>query len=188
MAPGFLPFLLWPIPHDDPISPLLKYIILTVSLVVAGRIFLQWQQIERHRSESRTAAVLGYLLAVVGTLLLFPAQLELAFLVLAILAFGDGSATFGGVLLGGRALPWNEEKTISGSLTFFLCATLMGTVIYWGEANPIVPLNTALLVAGSAAFVAALVESLPLRLNDNIRVGVTAAIIAPLAHALAIGF
>lgn len=188
MAPGFLPFILWPISHRDPVSPRLRYIILAVSLVVAGRIFLKFREIERHQSESRAGAVLGYLLAVVGTLLLFPGQLELAFLVLAVLAFGDGAATFGGGLLGGASLPWNQEKTVSGTVTFLLCGTLMGAVIYWGEANPAVAFSDALLIAGLTTSAAALAESLASRLNDNIRVGATAAAIAPLAHAWVIGF
>jgi phytol kinase len=188
MTPGLLPFILWPIEHRDPISPTLRYIILTVSLVVAGRIFLQFKEVQRYQSENRAGAVLGYLLAVVGTLLLFPAQPELAFLVLAVLAFGDGSATLGGFLFRGPALPWNEEKTIAGTLSFLLCGTLMGAIIYWGESNPVVPFGDALLISGLTAFVAAFVESLPTRLDDNIRVGVTAALIAPLAHAWVIGF
>lgn len=188
VTPGLLPFLLWPIPHADPISPTLKYIILAISLFVAGRIFLQFQEIERHRSERRADRVLGYLLAVVGTLMLFPAQPELSFLVLATLAFGDGLATLGGVVLAGPALPWNHNKTIAGTVSFALSATLMGAVIYWGESNPVVPFSDALLVAAITACLAALAESLPTRLDDNIRVGATAAIVAPIAHAWVIGF
>lgn len=188
VTPGLLPFLLWPIPHEDPISPTLKYIILAISLFVAGRIFFQWQQISRNRSEGRSAAVLGYLIAVVGTLLVFPAQLELSFLVLATLAFGDGLATLGGIVLAGPALPWNHNKTVAGTVSFALFGTLMGAAVYWGEANPIVPFSDALIVAAITACMAALAESLPTRLNDNIRVGATAALVAPLAHAWVVGF
>lgn len=188
MTPGLLPLILWPIPHEDPVSPTLKYIILTVSVIVAGRIFLKFQEVARYRSERRAGAVLGYLLSVVGTLVLFPAQLELAFLVLAILAFGDGLATLGGVVLGGPVLPWNQNKTISGTVSFALCGTLMGAAIYWGESNPVVGFHDALLIAALTACAAALAESLPTRLDDNIRVGVTAAVIGPLAHAWVIGF
>lgn len=188
MSPGFLPLILWPIEHNDPISPLLKYIILTVALVVSGRIFLQFREVRRHASEKRSGAILGYLLAVVGTLLLFPAQAELAFLVLAVLAFGDGSATFSGVLFGGPSLPWNEKKTIVGTIAFVVCGTLMGTVIYQGESNPAVTLTAAFQIAAFTALMAAIAESLPTRIDDNIRVGLTAAITAPLAHAWVIGF
>lgn len=188
ITPGFLPLILWPIEHSDPISPLLKCIILAVSLVVAGRIFLQFREVRRHSSEKRSGAILGYLLAVVGTLLLFPAQAELAFLVLAILAFGDGSATFSGVLFGGPALPWNSEKTVVGTFAFLVCGTLMGAVIYQGESNPEVTFTAALQIAACTAFLAAIAESLPTRLDDNIRVGLAAAIGAPLAHAWVIGF
>jgi dolichol kinase len=90
--------------------------------------------------------------------------------------------------LGGPALPWNQNKTISGTVAFALFGTLMGAVIYWGESNPAVPFSDALQIAVITACLAALAESLPTRLDDNIRVGATAAIVAPLAHAWIVGF
>ena len=70
--------------------------------------------IARHGERNLRASALGYTGSVVLMLLLFPRHVELALSVLAILAFGDGSATLGGLLIGGRPLPWNRHKTWAG--------------------------------------------------------------------------
>lgn len=188
MLPGLTPFILWPIPHRDPISPTLKLIILAVAAVVAGSIYLKFRQISRDAEENRAEAVLGYVMSVLGSLLLFPAHAEIGFAVLAILAFGDGSATFSGLMFPNRKLYWNREKSVAGMLSFIVMGSLMATVIYWGEANPGVSWMTALLVAIPTAICAAIAETLPVRLNDNVRVGITAAVVAPIAHFLVVGF
>ncbi|HUG17582.1 MAG TPA: hypothetical protein VMM56_01300, partial [Planctomycetaceae bacterium] len=90
ISPGLLPFILWAIPHADPISPTLIVIVLTVTAVLSIRIFVQYRLIRRSQEESRAGAVLGYALPVLATMLAFPAHSEMAFTVLAILAFGDG--------------------------------------------------------------------------------------------------
>ncbi|MBD3672868.1 MAG: hypothetical protein HUJ26_05015 [Planctomycetaceae bacterium] len=188
MLPGLTPFILWPIPHEDPISLLLKLIILTVAVVIAGSIYLKFRHISRDAEENRAEAVLGYALSVLGTLLLFPAHAEIGFMVLAILAFGDGSATFGGLVFPSRSLPWNDDKSVTGLLSFIVMGSLMGTIIYWGEANPGVTWGTAFAIAIPTAICAAIAESLPVRLNDNVRVGITASVVSPLTHFFVMGF
>jgi dolichol kinase len=126
-------------------------------------------------------------------LLLFPAHAELGLTVLAVLAFGDGSATLGGLLFDSRPLPWNRDKTWSGTLCFLLAAIPMASLIYWGESHnaealePGVSFATALFCGGSAAFVAAIAESLRSRINDNVRVGLAASVAVAATHALAVG-
>lgn len=188
ISPGLLPFILWAIPHADPISPTLIVIVLTVTAVLSIRIFVQYRLIRRSQEESRAGAVLGYALPVLATMLAFPAHSEMAFTVLAILAFGDGSATLGGLLIGGRSLPWNSHKTISGSLCFLFFGSLMGAVIYWGEANPQVPFLGAIQIAALAVFIAAVAESLPTRINDNIRVGISSTLGVIVGQSLVFGF
>jgi len=187
MLPGLTPFILWPIEHADPMSLTLKLIILIVAIVIAGSIFIKFRHVSRDDSENRTEAVLGYAMSVLGTLLLFPASPEIGFTVLAVLAFGDGCATFGGLLISSRSLPWNREKTVSGMLSFIVVGTLMASLIYWGEANPRVNWLSAFLIATPTTLCAAVAESLPVRLNDNVRVGVVSAIVAPIAHYLVLG-
>jgi dolichol kinase len=197
MAPGLLPFLLWPYSHRDPISPTLYYIVLGLTAALATGVFTQYRRIERIGEQNqRYPAIAGYAASVLVTILLFPGQLELGLTVLAILAFGDGSATFGGILIGGPRLPWNPEKSVSGFLCFLLVGIPMSAVTYWGEANNLealkqsVPVTIPLsfVIAGAATVFAGVVESLPSKINDNIRVGITAAVVLVIMHGALIGF
>jgi len=196
MAPGFLPLLLWPIPHADPISPTLRAIIIALVLGLGASIFVNFRRIARadDRDDNRLQAVTGYAGSVLVVLMLFPAYAELGLTVLAVLAFGDGSATLGGIVLGGPRIPWNSQKTWSGSLCFVLVGGLMAATIYWGETHNLeaqrqgVTFATALLCGGSAAVAGAIAESLPTRINDNIRVGAAAAVTVILTHGIVVGW
>jgi farnesol kinase len=195
ISPGLLPFLLWPIPHADPISPTLRGIIVLTCAIIAGLIYLRFHRVARQSVTSdRAGAVLGYAGSVLLTLLFFPANAELGLTVLAILAFGDGSATLGGLLLAGPKIPWNRSKTWAGTICFLACGVPMATVVYWGETyfnaeshGPPVPFLSALLCGGTAVLLAAIAESFPSRINDNIRVGVTAAVSLVVMHFLVVG-
>lgn len=195
MSPGLLPFLLWPIPHADPISPTLRGILVTIILGLGVAIFLRFRRIARKgECGDRLGAVAGYAGSVLLMLLLFPGQAELGLTVLAVLAFGDGSATLGGKLLGGPRVPWNHDKTISGLACFVLVGVPMASIIYWGETHnleargPAAGWSTALVCGGAATVAAAIVESLPSSINDNIRVGVTAAATVAAAHGIMVGW
>jgi dolichol kinase len=75
--------------------------------------------------------------------------------VILMFGLGDGLATYTGTTYGKHRLPWNKNKTMEGTLGFMagaMCALL------------IMPVSATLLVAALAA----IVESLPLKLNDNI--------------------
>jgi dolichol kinase len=115
-------------------------------------------------------------------LVLFPAHEELALTALVILAFGDGAAALGGMGLRGPTLPWNEKKTLAGTLSFIVCAAPCATWIYWGISNPRVSLEIALINGVAAAAVAAVAESVRSSINDNIRVGVAATSTLLLLH------
>jgi dolichol kinase len=194
-SPGVLPFLLWAVPHRDPISPTLQVIMILLVAGLAGHVFWRYHRIERQHDRERVAAVLGYALSVLVMLLMFPQHAELGLTVLAVLAFGDGSATWGGLTFGGPKLPWNRRKSWSGLFCFLLVGIPLAAVIYWGETyfNPesleyqSVPFTTALLCASAAAGLGAIAESLPIRINDNIRVGVAAALGVTMMHGLVLG-
>ena len=97
----------------------------------------------------------------------------------ATLAFGDGAATLVGTMFSSNRLPWNQNKTWIGSIAFFVAATVAGLAIApW--LNEGVILSAAAPLVVTVAAISALVESLPLRLNDNISVPITAAIAAAL--------
>jgi dolichol kinase len=196
MLPGFLPFFLWFFPHRDPISPTLQGIMVGIIGLLAIWAFLRYRRIARTADGERLGAILGYTGSILLMLLAFPAHAELGLTVLAVLAFGDGSATVAGLLLGGPRLPWNPTKTWTGLAAFVLIGTPLASVIYWGETyfNPealppgSVPFATALACAGAATLAAAIAESIPSRINDNVRVGLTAALTVAIAHGLLVGW
>jgi dolichol kinase len=188
MFPGTLPFILWLIPHEDPISPILNGVLIFMIGGLAFIINARHATIARSDDQNWFAGVIGYSASVIATVLLFQNQLELGLTVLAVLAFGDGMATLTGMTLQGPKLPWNQQKTWSGSLGFLVCSTLMASVIYWGEAQPAVPFRLALLCCGVTSLAAAIAESVPSKINDNIRVGIVAAASISIMHGLVIGW
>lgn len=197
ILPGFLPFLLWPVPAFL-LPPLIRVsILLVVTFMVGVVMFVRYSRIRRQGEPATDRlSILAYSGSVFATLLLFPLHSELALTVLAVLAFGDGSATLGGLLFGGPKLPWNAKKTVAGTACFILCGTIMGSIVYWGEANgrqlpalafPVSYANS-LMCAFVATLTAAIAESLPLRTNDNLNVGVAALIGVVAAHTMFVGW
>ncbi len=174
MSPALLAFPLPLIPHQAIRGQFELYFLYlaTISLFVVavklGPLF------KRQGEKDWMKAVLGYMIPVVVPLLVFRRNTELGLLTLQIIALGDGSATMGGLMIGGYRLPWNHKKTLAGLICFTVVGSLAATYSYWGEARPEVSIGTAFLICGVAALCAALVESLPIRSNDNLRVGMTA--------------
>jgi phytol kinase len=93
-----------------------------------------------------------------------------------IVAFGDGSATVAGLLFGDRKLPWNRHKSWAGAAAFILMGLPLATSIYWFASASHPTVAVALLCVAPAVLIAAIVESLPIRVNDNIFVGVSSAV------------
>lgn len=188
MSPGLLPFILQAVSHRDPISPTLRWIILGVAVAVGLRILLGFRHIQRSSESGGTAAVGGYVLCVLAMMLLFPGHLELSLALLAILAFGDGSATLFGLLVQGRRLPWNPQKSWSGLWAFVIVGSVMAGWIYWGETlnpeavHPPVSFLTALQLVVPAVVTAAVCESIDSRINDNVRVGIAGGLVLILTH------
>lgn len=182
MSPALLPFLLWGIPHRDPWGPILINVTLIITITLVVMTLLRFRTIARWDKEDGMSAVIGYAVPILMLVLLLPARAELAMMTLGIIAIGDGSATLGGLWFGGRNLPWNTRKTISGLLCFCICGTFVASIIYWGEARPGVSWQAAMLCASIATVAAAFVESLPLPWNDNFRVATTAALVGTLVQ------
>ncbi len=188
MLPGLLPCLLWVIPHKDPWGPLLINITVIISVSVITLALLRARAFSRPGEEQWALAVAGYGLPVLGMIFFLPGRSELGLMTLGIMALGDGSAALGGLAFGGRRLPWNRRKTWTGLVCFVTVAAMMSTLYYWIEARPGVPFGVALAIAGTAAITGAIVESLPIRSHDNLRVGTTAALTGLFMHVVLLGW
>lgn len=169
MLPGLLPFALWAYPHERLWELPVRVWVVGLVMVIVTFGMRNFGSMLR-RGESGAVSVLSYGFCVLGALAIAPAHPEFTLIVVVLLAFGDGSATLGGLLLGGPRLFWNRKKSWSGLCCFFACGTVMGTLVYWGEVGG--DWTDALILGAGVASCAALAESLPLRLDDNLRVGI----------------
>ena len=100
-----------------------------------------------------------------------------------ILAGGDGAATFAGRAWGGPRWAWNRDKTLVGSAAFVLAGATMGFLLAWAVRGSVVmaggPPSLVFLAAAAlgAALLAAIIETLPIRLDDNLSVSASAALV-----------
>ena len=114
--------------------------------------------------------IVVYPLCVLILILLFQQHSVFIAIPWTILAFGDGFTTLIGRHFPIRTLPWNPNKSLGGSLTFLIIgsAAAVATAIFFQWDR--------IAIAIAAAVVAAIVESLPLHVNDNITVPFAAAV------------
>ena len=93
IIPGFFAFIYAVVPRHDPLTLWSMLIIVGIAGTVA--LAFRWYSaaLMRDGEENLTGAIVGYVGTFLGTLCLFPAQPEFAFVVLTVLAFGDGLAT-----------------------------------------------------------------------------------------------
>lgn len=110
-----------------------------------------------------------YPLAVCALILTFNWHIELAAVGWVILAFGDGFATLIGRAVPIATLPWNRIKSWGGLVGFMIAAGVAGFGIAKFFGAP------SIAMVGAAVIVAAIVESLPLGIDDNISVPAAAA-------------
>jgi len=117
--------------------------------------------------------ILLYPQSVLLLILFFRSRLDLVAAAWGILAFGDGFATLVGHQARGARLPWNRDKSVAGTAAFVIFGAAGGTALAWWVRPAISPLptpTTLVLSTTIAAVVAAFVESVPVRLDDNLSV------------------
>jgi uncharacterized protein (TIGR00297 family) len=116
------------------------------------------------------AGIVLYPIAVLLLILTFRHQMHYAAIAWALMAFGDGVATLAGKAVRIAPLPWNREKSWGGFLAFLIVGGAGAlAVAYWmGYRQPAV-----LLLATLAAAIA---ESLPAGVDDNLTVPFAAAV------------
>ncbi|MGE5194717.1 MAG: hypothetical protein ACM3U2_19675 [Deltaproteobacteria bacterium] len=188
MSPGLLPSLFLVIPHAHPLAWFIQVPILVVVTVLTIFSLMKARLFARCGEQGWVCSVVSYAVITLSLLMAFPSQPELGLVVTIIIAFGDGSATLAGMLVRGRKLPWNQAKSWIGLGAFLVCSIPLGTLVYWGESHAGVSLLMALACVVPAALAAALAESLPMRMNDNIRVGVAAALTILTTHGMFVGW
>lgn len=129
-----------------------------------------------HESERGQAlGIVLYPIAVLLLLLFFRNHLEVAAAAWGILAFGDGMASLVGMSLGrSNPLPWNPRKSWAGTLAYTLFGGAGAAVLLLWTAPGRYALAFALAIAFATALFAALLESQPQGLDDNLGVPLVA--------------
>ncbi len=120
-------------------------------------------------------------------ILLFHKTMDIVAGAWAIMSLGDGCSSLFGKAYGKKKLPWNSEKSWVGSASFVFFGGIGAAILMWwvngnqlpihdlpGQIQTPVPWFSFLIPAFLASFAAAGIESLPLRINDNITVPLTA--------------
>jgi len=107
-----------------------------------------------------TTAPIFYAFGIILSLIIFPPQF--AYASIAILTLGDGAASLFGKKLGKTPYPFNKAKNLEGSIFGFIFA-LSGAVFF------IDPIRAFI-----AAMAGMLAECLPMPLNDNLTIPLTA--------------
>jgi uncharacterized protein (TIGR00297 family) len=122
----------------------------------------------------RLHGIVYYPLSVLILLLLFPSRLDMVAAAWGILAAGDGIATIAGKAIGGARWPWNPDKTVAGTIAFVLAASAAGIALALWCRPETVPPAFAWIGVPIAAIAAAFVETIPIALDDNLSVALSA--------------
>lgn len=127
-----------------------------------------WREHERDFGQS--IGMVLYPTAVLLLILIFWTRLEVAAAVWGILAFGDGMAAIVGMALGRHKLPWNADKSWVGTLAYVVFGGAGATVLLMWTTPGRYEATFAVTVCLAAAVLAAILESLPQGLDDNLGV------------------
>ena len=149
------------------------FLLLFITLFLVPKLGIKahlYRQFERKYCEG----AIFYFLTLLILVLIFPPMIVAASW--AILALGDGMATLVGKNFRAKELMWNKNKTYAGSLAFVFFGTL-GALVLLKWMLPDLSLMAAFSLGFKTAIVAAIVESLPIKINDNITVAVTSALV-----------
>jgi uncharacterized protein (TIGR00297 family) len=160
-------------------AALLAVLAIVFNLVVLPRLS---RRVFRPGDLARPVAsgIVLYPLAILGLILCFPSRLDIVAIAWAILAAGDGFATLVGRSLRTPALPWNREKSFGGLVAFVVFGGIVGTLAGFWTRGVFFGASWSfflLVVPAVAAVVAGLVETAPIRLNDNLTVPATAGLV-----------
>ncbi len=119
------------------------------------------------------SGIVLYPVAVLLLILAFPDRRDIVASAWGILAFGDGMATLAGRHIASPRLSWNPEKSVAGSVAFVLFGGAAGSFLCWWCRPTVIPPAYewfAIWMPWVAAVVAAAVETIPIKFDDNISV------------------
>ncbi len=130
----------------------------------------------RESERERSIGILLYPISVLLLILVFWRHLEVAAAGWGLLAFGDGMASVVGLTLGGPRLPWNPKKSWSGTAAFVLFGGAAAWAFVLWTAPGAYSVAFAAACCFTAALVAAVLESQPQGLDDNLGVPMVASL------------
>lgn len=131
------------------------------------------------RVRTLPAGIVFYPCSVLVLILAFPSRPDIVAMAWGIMAVGDGFATLAGKAITSPPWPWNRDKTLAGSLAFVVTGSVAAIFLGWWTAHALSdPLSLSFLIGASilAAATAALVETMPIGLDDNLSVPAIAAV------------
>jgi uncharacterized protein (TIGR00297 family) len=120
--------------------------------------------------------ILLYPFSVLLLILFLPYNLHIVGAAWGIMAWGDGMASPIGKKFGRAKIPWNNDRSYAGSFAFLIFGSA-AAIFFTFWIRKIVPepvIWYGILIPILAAFIAALIETIPTGLNDNLTVPVSA--------------
>jgi uncharacterized protein (TIGR00297 family) len=119
-----------------------------------------------------------YPISVLLLLLALPDRRDIVAAAWGVLAFGDGMATLAGHHIRSPRIPWNREKSVAGSAAFVVFGGAAASFLCWWCRPSVIPPAYpwfSIWMPMLATIAAAAVETIPIRLDDNISVPAAAA-------------
>lgn len=136
----------------------------------AGRLY------RPHDDRNGLHGIVWYPISVLVLLLCFPRRPDVVAGAWGVLAIGDGAATLAGRTLGGPRWAWNRDKTVFGSAALIVGGGAAALFLSWWCRPAYVnapPFTLFVAIVLMATLVGAAVETLPVRLDDNLSVALT---------------
>jgi len=154
---------------------ILAVLFLLASLLVPRSKFRIWFFRSSEKKYSAGASI--YFLVLIFLVLFFPLPAVIAGW--SALSLGDGFATIIGLKYGQKKLPWNNKRSYAGSMAFMV-STFFGIVLTMSFLIPGLNFSYILAMALFSGLVGALIESLPLKIDDNLSVPLVVAVLVSL--------
>ena len=108
-------------------------------------------------------APIAFTLGITLSLLFFPPSI--AYTSITVLTLGDSFANIFGKVFGKTPLPFNRKKTFEGTICGFVCA-FFGSILFVNPMKALVAVTVGMLV-----------ESLPLHIDDNLAIPLSAGMV-----------